>query len=298
MVAGDALQLLRDHSPHDRYMRWALHANGIRNLNEDPHEAEASFREAIRFEEHMIGSVQHETLHLLMTAMFSQGRINEAIEDARATAEYPRAPSHPTFGRTRTVVGFHYLGFGDFESAEQQCNLAAEHGITHMGREHFATREAQFMLAQALASQDDIAKQARAQDIFAKLLPITRAGVQTEDELNTYAFTYIVGSLQSPSPDDVQLALEANQRVLEKPLNRAYRLRNLYAGALVQHQAGNVEEAKEMFQQVLESNVYRWFGVGGDPAYFILRNAEDNLARMLLSSGNTTAAEQSLSKRD
>ena len=140
VLAEDSLRLLRDHSPRDRQMRWALLADGIRNLRESPEEAEVNLREAIQFEEHMIGSVQYETLHLLMTAMFSQGRISEALSVARETANNPRATSHPTFGRTRRVVGYHYLGLGDFENAERQSRIAFEHGIAHFDQEHFANR--------------------------------------------------------------------------------------------------------------------------------------------------------------
>ena len=292
-VAKDSLRLLRDNSPHDRHMRWALLANGIRNLRERPSEAEFNLREAIRFEEHMIGSVQYETLHLLMTAMFSQGRISEAFDVARDTAIDPRATSHPTFGRTRKVVGYHYLGLGDFENAERQSRIAVEHGMSHFDHIHSATIDARLQLAQALTSQDDSEKQIRAQEIFARLLPIAREGSQTDDEPYIYSYTYIVGSLESPSSEDVKRALEVNRRVREQRLSSVHRLRNLYAGALVQNQAGNAEEAKALLQEVLEMpSSYGWWGMGADPAYFILRNAEDDLTRMLLSSANEVEAEQ------
>ena len=124
---------------------------------------------------------------------------------------------------------------------------------------HISTRnisqtvEAQFQLAQALNGQDDSEKQLRAQEIFAKLLPIAREGSQTEDEAHIHGYTYIVGNLQSPSLGDVKRALDANRQVLGQKLNRVYRLRNLYAGALVHNQAGNTEQSKALLEEVLEN---------------------------------------------
>ena len=291
-LAEEGLALLEAQSPYDHFMRLALLANGMCQIHMGrADEAENSFLRAKTFEERTKGIMGHDTLHMLLSAMFMQGKVSHALDLATSSIPQTSAPFHPMHVRNQSVVGSFLLGLGALERAEQQVNSALEESVVHLGPEHLATIEAQFRLAQALFQQDDGAKQARVQEIATGLLPICRAAAQAGSEPFSHAYTFIVGHLKSPTSADVLLAGDVNRRVLGQPLTPLLRLRNLYAGALVKIHSSDTEGAKDFLQEIIESPVaYSWHPGPGDLPFFVLRNAEDALARVLLESGDQAAA--------
>jgi len=229
---------------------------------------------------------------MLMSTMFMQGKFSDALNLATSSITQTGVPFHPMHVRSRSVVASFLLGLGASVRAEELVNDAQEDSIEHFGPEHLATIGAQFRLAQALFQLEDSAKQDRAQQVAAVLLPICREAAQKGIEPFAHAYTYLVGQLISPTSSDVALAEDVNRRVLEQPLTPLLRLRNLYAGALVKIHTGDTKGAMDFLQEIIESPVaYSWRPGPGDLAFFILRNAEDALAGMLLKSGDKAAAE-------
>ena len=226
--------------------------------------------------------------------MFQQGKFDEAIEVAMVQPDPDDWPVRlpPVYVRSRSVVGSILLALGNFERAEEILRDSLDASQAHLGPDHAATLEAQFRLIRAMLSRDDSAKQAQARKMMTNLLPIVRNLAKTGRESLGYAYAFIIGNLESPTGDDVELALSVNQQLLQQPLSMNRRLRNLYAGALVKKHAGNLAGAETFLREIIESPAaYTWAAYSDSP-FFVLRNTEDVLAYMLLESGDKARAEQ------
>ena len=292
--AERAVKLLREN-PNDIFASLALRAHGWSQLhmgNWD--EAETSLREAVQLDASRLSTPTHDALHYLVASMFQRGGHNEAIRFAleQTNPETWPTPVPQMCVRARAMVSHLLYGLGDFERAEQIAREMVEKGETYYGPEDLATIEARYALIQTLVAQRKT-KQVETQQQLESILPTLRKLSLNGVEAQRAAFAFVVGHLDSPSAEDVQLSLELNTQLLKQPLWPNRRIRNLYAGALVHRHAGDLTTAQKFLREIVQSPAsFVWHPAMGDFPFSVLRNAEDLLVETLLESEDNAAAEQ------
>ena len=292
--ADEATKLLQRHAPHEHSYPMALRIQGVCQLpSGNELDAETRVREAMVWEQRATGAVEPDTLHVLMTALFQQGKYDEAFELAHLLQKNEPRPLPPSYVQSKNVVGCWLLELGDVRGAQEQLRTAWEDGRSYLGADQFATRECQFWLALGLAGDESAERRALAQDIFQELLTSLGDTSRLNSEPSAYQCASIIGHLLSPADEDVKLASEVNVQLLEQPLLPMRRLRNLYVGALLKNHAGDKDGAIRCLTEITELPVGNtWHPMPGVVPLYIRRNAEDLLAQILTDSKENLRAER------
>lgn len=288
-----AVNLLRD-TPYDVFSPMALNVYaGCQWLLGNHDRVEPLLHESMPLEKVHHSTPLFDTLHFLLASMFRRGAFDEAINfglDETDPQAWPD-PTPPMCVRTRAAVSFMLLGLGDFERAEQVFRATLEKSEANLGPNDMMTLVARYGLVQALIVQRHPEKQDEAQEILTQMTPIGRRFAADGRESLVAAFLFAIGNCESPAADDLQMALQSSRNVLTQTLLPCRRLRQLYAGALVHRHAGDIVTAKRYLREIIESpTAYVWDPAPDDAPFYILRNAEDLLAGVLLDSGDKAGA--------
>ena len=293
--AERAIEIMRN-DPHDVFASMAFRVHGWCQFSLENHaHAEKSSREAVRLEVSRLSTPAHDSLYQLLAAMFQQGRVDKAINlglEKTDPTHWPD-PVPQMCVRSRTIVANALIGVGDYDRAAQILRDNVARSESQFGSADIATLEARYSLIQALVRQRNPNDRDALQKELLAILPTVRQLAATGAEAICSALHFLMGNLESPTDTDVQSAVALNNELLQRPLLDLRRLRNLYSGALIHIHAGNFSAAQQYLLDIIESPIsYTWHPGPGDAPFYVLRNAEDVLAEMLVDQENQAGAER------
>ena len=291
--AERAVNLLRD-TPYDVFSPMALNVHAACQWLLGNHDrVEPILHESMPLEKALNSTPDFGTLSFLLASMFRRGAFDEAIEFGLEETD-PEAwpdPTPPMCVRSRAMVAEILLGLGDFERAEQLFRATLEKSEASLGPDDMMTLVARYGLVQALVVQRHPEKQDEAQEMLARLAPIVRQLAADGRESLVAALVFLIGNSESPTTEDLQTALQSSRKALKQSLFPCRRLRQLYAGALVHRHTRDSATAMRYLREIIElPTAYVWHPAPGDAPFYVLRNAEDLLAEILLDSGDTAGA--------